>query len=81
MVVGHLVLPAFHLDNRELALLAPLEHALSIEHESQLAAGETVDIGDLPLANKADDIILGKASLYLESSERVGTVQDDKLFA
>ena len=51
------------------------------ERMKKYAAGETVDIGDLPLANKADDIILGKASLYLESSERVGTVQDDKLFA
>ena len=79
--IGHLAFPAFHLDDGQFALFPACEHPFPVEHEGQFPTGQTVDVWNLELAYKGYAVVFSEASFNLFSSQRVGAVQHDKLFA
>ena len=77
--IVHIAFPVFHGYDRELAVLG--QHVLAHQHASQLAAGESVDVGNLELAHEGEVAVFDDVAFDLLAPDGVGPVEYDKLDA
>ena len=64
----------------KLALNPSLEHSFPVEHQSQFATRQTIEVGYFELTDKRGAIILCQVAFNLQTSQRIGSVKYDKLF-
>src|SRR3712207_5769827 len=65
----------------QFALLLVFQHPFAVQHQSQLAGCQTVEIRYLELADKGDAVVFREVAFYFYSAQRIGAVQYHKFFS